>query len=333
MNIKKYRATTIQQALEAIASKEGNEAVILFNRDVYDGGFLGFFTKKQVEVTVLVDDDHEAATVNEKQWNDYKEWLVRLEESGLAQSLCCEIERVLLPYVRGDSSHSIEHLLFQWFLEQLDHQVRSFQAKTRFLFFSGPSGGGKTTCIAKIAAHEVLTKGTNVALITTDTRRAGAIQQLKVYSDALHIPFQVAYSEDFLQKALQRFASYDLVLVDQHSEQAVLFPNETFNMSDDVVVESANILVVPMTSNYKDVKQVLKAYQGRQPLQMVITKVDETVSLGLLLNLMILHKLPVMYMTNGHSIPEDLFVPSHTSIVSLYLQQCKQQPPSMKRNT
>lgn len=171
----------------------------------------------------------------------------------------------------------------------------------------GPTGVGKTTTLAKLAAQFTLERGLRVGLITSDTFRIAAIQQLKTYADILGVPL---YSVDTPADAARAIADTmycDLVLVDtggrNHRDAqrmkelrellTVLRPDETH-------------LVFSLTANPKDAFEALDAYLPMGVNRLTFTKLDEASSPGLLLNLRMRCNQPVGYLTHGQSVPDDL---------------------------
>jgi flagellar biosynthesis protein FlhF len=177
----------------------------------------------------------------------------------------------------------------------------------RIVALIGPTGVGKTTTLAKLAAHFTLERGLKVALVTSDTFRIAAIEQLKTYADILGIPLYAVDTPVDAAKAMTETAGYDLVLVDtggrNHKDAqrmqelrdilAVLRPDETH-------------LVVSLTANPKDAFEALEYYLPLGVNRLTFTKLDEATSPGLLLNLRMRCDRPVSYITNGQSVPDDI---------------------------
>lgn len=189
---------------------------------------------------------------------------------------------------------------------------------TRVASFMGPTGVGKTTTIAKLAAEQVLTLGKKVGLITTDTYRIAAVEQLRTYATILNVPLEVCYSPEDVKRAIEQFSDRDLILVDSagrnyHNRLNVqeltpylqaLAPDETY-------------LVLTLTSKPSDLENIVKNF-GQVPIQkLLFTKADETTSYGVIYNLVVRHKIPLSYLTTGQTVPDDIEIVSADQVATL----------------
>lgn len=182
----------------------------------------------------------------------------------------------------------------------------------RIVTFIGPTGVGKTTTIAKIASRYVVEEKKNVALLTTDTYRIAAAEQLRTYANILMVPFRVIYTQEELKTALQDFSSYDYILVDTtgHSPQN---REQLGNMKQllNYMKQSAecnSYLVLSATTKYKDLLKIADSYSQVADYQLIFTKLDETEALGNLLNLRLHTGAGIAYVTCGQNVPEDIEV-------------------------
>lgn len=189
------------------------------------------------------------------------------------------------------------------------HLIDVRTKKTKYIFFVGPTGVGKTTTIAKIASTLKLTKKTKVALITSDTYRIAAVDQLKTYANILGIPLEVVYSADEMDKVMDQLKGYDLVLVDtagrshQNPEQI----KDMKDLLDKVPAENKEIyLVLSATTKYKDLVKIAETYQKITDYYLVFTKLDETDTVGNILNIRMLTGAPLAYATWGQNVPDDI---------------------------
>lgn len=171
----------------------------------------------------------------------------------------------------------------------------------------GPTGVGKTTTIAKIAAHCVLKKQKKVALVTTDTYRIAAVEQLKTYAKILNIPLEVAYSVDDFKSAITQFKHYDLVIVDSAGRN---FRNrlyvEELSKVIDFQHEAETYLVLSLTSKYEDMKEIVQQFSLIPMEKVILTKKDETSTFGAMLNLPLELGKGIAYITNGQNVPDDM---------------------------
>lgn len=181
--------------------------------------------------------------------------------------------------------------------------------KPRVCFFVGSTGVGKTTTIAKIASIFKLEKKANVALITSDTYRIAAVEQLKTYANILSVPIRVVYSAEEMQKTIEDYASYDLILVDTagrspKNQQQCDELSELLNSVDEELREV--YLVLSATTKYKDLKQIVSTYADMADYRLVFTKLDETSCYGNILNIRLHTGAPLSYVTCGQVVPDDL---------------------------
>ena len=172
----------------------------------------------------------------------------------------------------------------------------------------GATGVGKTTTVAKLAARYSMRHGSrSVALISTDNFRIGAHEQLKAYSRILDVPIRFADSAESLQAALDCFCDKRLVLIDTAGmSQRDLRLSKQFAVLKGERERVKPYLVVSATSRLSGLEEVVRGFSDIKPHGCIITKMDESVSLGHVLNMVIQHKLPVSYVSDGQRVPEDL---------------------------
>ena len=189
-------------------------------------------------------------------------------------------------------------------------EISPAQKGPKVVFFVGPTGVGKTTTIAKIASKFSLEKKKKVVLVTADTYRIAAAEQLRTYADIMEVPFRVIYSVDEMQQVLQDFKDYDYIMVDTagHSHQNIE-QKENINQfihSLDDVAEKEVFLVLSATTKYKDLVNIVDAYMTMTDFALIFTKLDETESLGNLLNIKLRTDAPLSYVTYGQNVPDDI---------------------------
>lgn len=179
----------------------------------------------------------------------------------------------------------------------------------RVVFFIGPTGVGKTTTIAKIASSYSLNEKKKVALLTTDTYRIAATDQLRTYAGILAVPFRVIYEPDELQKAIEDFKDCDYIFVDSagHSHR-----NEELLKKQKDFLETASgiphqiFLVLSATTKYRDLKNIADNYREISEYQLIFTKLDETGEYGNLYNMKCESGAPIAYITCGQNVPDDI---------------------------
>jgi flagellar biosynthesis protein FlhF len=171
----------------------------------------------------------------------------------------------------------------------------------------GPTGVGKTTTAAKLAANFALRHRLKVGLVTVDTYRIAAAEQIEVYGRIMEIPTVVAGGAEDLRRALEGMAELDLVLVDTVGRS----PKDEENLEElRAVLEGApgltTHLVLACPTRDADKAEVLAAFARFAPQSLIFTKLDETATYGPILNQVVRSGLPVSYLTCGQRVPEDL---------------------------
>ena len=177
----------------------------------------------------------------------------------------------------------------------------------RIVALLGTTGVGKTTTLAKIAAKFVLEQRTNAALITADTYRISAVEQLKTYSDILELPLEIVYNPQELASALERHRDKDLILIDtagrsQHNEYQLRELEEFLRINPRIEKH----LVISATTKFTDARQIMNKFAQVEPDKIIFTKIDETSSLGMIVNLLHDKKYSLSYITTGQSVPDDI---------------------------
>ncbi len=183
----------------------------------------------------------------------------------------------------------------------------------------GPTGVGKTTTIAKLAAQFALVENHRVGLLTMDTYRIAAVEQLKTYGQIINIPVRVAYSPNEILPALEEFADYDLVLIDTagRSQKHIMQLGELKTLLEKAECEAH--LVLAASTKERDLQDQIARFRESGVDRLIFTKLDETRSYGTLFSAAIRSGLPVSYLTTGQKVPEDIEVADASRIVSFVL--------------
>ncbi len=180
----------------------------------------------------------------------------------------------------------------------------------KLVFFIGPTGVGKTTTIAKIASKFRVDEKKKVALLTADTYRIAAAEQLRTYANILEVPFRVIYTVEEISKALEDFKGYDYIMIDTagHSHQNATQKDNMRNIihSVDDIVEKEVHLVLSATTKYRDLISIADSYKEMADYKLIFTKLDETTTLGNLLNLRLYTGASLSYVTHGQNVPDDI---------------------------
>jgi len=179
----------------------------------------------------------------------------------------------------------------------------------KVIYFVGPTGVGKTTTIAKIASKFRVEKK-KIALLTADTYRIAAAEQLRTYASILEVPFRVIYTVEEVGQALQDFKEFDYIFVDTagHSHHNVNQKEtiERFIHSVDDLAEKEVYLVLSATTKYRDLVDIANIYTQMTEYKLIFTKLDETTTLGNLLNIKLHTMAPMSYITCGQNVPDDI---------------------------
>jgi len=186
----------------------------------------------------------------------------------------------------------------------------------------GPTGVGKTTTLAKIAASCLTSYSSSIALITVDTYRIAAVEQLKVYGEIMHIPVDVVISPDQLKHAIDSHRDKDLILIDTAGRS----PKDDFCIEELSTFLSPELnidkhLVLSATSREKELLNTIDRFNSLGLTNTIFTKVDECVDLGIILNIQIQNKNPLSYITNGQRVPEDLIELSKRTAAELIMSE------------
>ncbi|MGE7760645.1 flagellar biosynthesis protein FlhF [Peribacillus sp. NPDC097895] len=235
-------------------------------------------------------------------------------------------------------SQIMEELLEKWFIlkqKATDEEVQIWLEEAMFgildkvengkpglqkkyINIVGPTGVGKTTTLAKVAAETMLKHDKKVAFITTDTYRIAAIDQLKTYAKILNVPIEVAYNLEDFKKAAERFSHYDYVFIDTagrnfRNPQYVKDLNEIIDFTD----EMETYLVLSLTSKQKDMDDIYRQFSAIPIKQVIFTKADETSTFGAIFNFIHAHKLGAAYITNGQNVPDDIEIATSSQLLKM----------------
>ena len=226
-----------------------------------------------------------------------------------ANELIDEIERKGKPDMQMDLvlSNVYQKMILKFGQAKL---IKPSERKPKIIYFIGPTGVGKTTTIAKIASKFCVEEKKKIALLTADTYRIAAAEQLRTYANILEVPFRVIYTPEEIVQAVAEFRDVDYILVDtaghahQNEEQkhAIL----EFIQATDENIEKEIFLVVSATTKYRDLTGIADAYKEIEDFKIIFTKLDETTALGNLYNLRLYTGASLSYVTCGQNVPDDI---------------------------
>jgi flagellar biosynthesis protein FlhF len=185
--------------------------------------------------------------------------------------------------------------------------VKTTPRQRRVVALVGPTGVGKTTTIAKLAANYHLREHRRVGLITVDTYRIAAVEQLRTYADIIDLPMEVVATPREMRAASERLADMDLVLMDTagRSPRDEVRIQELKSMLAEARADEVH-LVLSAVSSIASLKKTAKRFAEVGATAIVLTKLDEATGLGNLLPLLRSCRLPLSYLTNGQNVPDDI---------------------------
>lgn len=189
--------------------------------------------------------------------------------------------------------------------------------------FVGPTGVGKTTTLAKIAARFALRFGADkLGLVTMDTYRIAAQEQLILYGKILGVKVCIAQDEVSLARVLRQLNDKKLILIDtagmNPSDERV---TKQMTVLSNYLQSIEKVLVLPATSHYQVLIDAIKRYQANHVDQCIITKLDESLAVGGAISAVIESNLALGYLTDGQRVPEDIKIATRHQLVELFAQQ------------
>lgn len=239
----------------------------------------------------------------------------RLLEQEVADELSAEIIRQLMEAAKPGQEWTREEALrisqekIAAMLAPAIPSSAKLGPDVRYAFFFGPTGVGKTTTIAKLAANSMLKERRKIGFITADTYRMAAIEQLKTYANILNVPLEVVFSPREMAQAMEKLSDCDLIFVDTAGRN---FRNDEYVAGIRELVQhgnsNVNYLVLSLTSKYKDMKAIIDNFAEVPVGQVIFTKADETNSYGSILNVTRQTGLALSYITTGQNVPDDIMV-------------------------
>jgi len=250
-----------------------------------------------------------------------------LSQSGISTDLIRRILDTLNTLPAEDGGQNIKSRLGTTFsrLIKFAGTLKMRKNSPRIIALVGPTGVGKTTTTAKLAAMYALNRGNKVALITMDIFRVGAVEQLKTYSRIMGIPLEVASTPKELEKAVEKHASCDLIFVDtagrSHKDKEKLDEMKNF-LDNRIPIEV--YLCLSATTKDRELEEILNRFRIFQISKVVFTKIDESESFGNMVNLLMKDNLQIAYFTTGQRVPEDIEVATSAKLAEMILREASE---------
>jgi flagellar biosynthesis protein FlhF len=339
MVIKRYIVNNMNEAMTRIRYELGKDAVIISQRKIKKPGFWGFLRKKSIEVTAAVDsikkpEEPEEKTNSEvmKELQQVKDALKEIKEGANRSSGIFNDNnsyrkesfgnKLRLLLENSDVSEKlIKHILsdektlnlrpedMNGFLKSsIEKLIKISDSKMEGkVILVGPTGVGKTTTIAKLAGKLALIEKKKVGLITIDTYRIGAVEQLKSYAEIMNLPFKVVLSVKDMEAAVESMKDCEVILVDTtgRSSSNIMQISELRSFIEKVHADSVH-LVISSTTKEKDVYAITEGYRQLNYNNVIVSKLDETTTFGSILNILDSAGQPLSFVTTGQNVPDDL---------------------------
>ncbi len=355
MQIKKFVAPTLKEAIESMKQEFGGDAIVLNTKVLGNGN-----GKKMFEITAGFDNVEQAETKTPKIKSnsnvaDFEMELKKLSEriyqqkqskksvpepKSKKENSIIDFQTVKDKLIKQDVNENLAESIvaqlkkYSAMLNEnnLDEHVISiissmiptegFEVKRntgpKIIALVGPTGVGKTTCIAKLAVISKILHNLDIGLISIDTYRLGAMDQLKIFSEISNIDFYVAYEPADLKKQIAKLKKKDIIFIDtvgrSQNKPELL---EGINDYLKAVKVDETYLVLSSTAHIKNMVDVALKFKTLNYNGLVFTKLDEAISYGNILNLVSSINKPVKYLTNGQVIPDDIIAADPNFIANM----------------
>lgn len=241
----------------------------------------------------------------------FEKWVLRLREQEVDEEVIEYIVKKMKMRHANKQKLTAQEIekLFLATIEQLfeEGKAKGTDSASFLITLVGPTGVGKTTTIAKLAAARVFQQRQKVGLLTTDTYRIAAVEQLKTYAGILNIPLEVVSNPNDLKKSMEALKGCHLIFMDSagrnYLEEEYI---EEINQYLRCDAPQENYLVLSMTTRWKDMRNIVEQMKSVPIDKLILTKWDETSCYGVALNMVYHYPYPLSYVSLGQGVPQDI---------------------------
>lgn len=361
MKIKKYIGSTSHEAMQKLKSELGPNAVVLSTKTTRGKGIFKYFRKPLIEITAAYEEEdvlgRDINNLNNGNIHQINKELLEIKESikniplntreyefssstlkryndilissGVNSKVSFEILKKIEKDIDLDTKdeETIKKIIKYTLREILGNpKPILFSNEKKVYYFVGATGVGKTTTLAKVASNLVLEEKRNIGLITSDTYRIAAVEQLKTYSKILQLPLEIAYNKNDMIKALDKFKEKDIVLVDtagrNHNDiEQINELNNILSSSEDKEI----FLLISGNLDYELLETLIEKYDFLENFNLIVTKIDESGNYGNILNAKYLTEKELSYYTIGQNVPDDIKIVDVEEIVEKLVEEKKDE--------
>ena len=340
MIIKTYTVENMKEAVVRAKYELGKDAVIISQQEIKIGKWYNPFKKIRLQVTFALEEeipskarvkesrDREKESqkksegeIPKEELADEKEGSIKeekysiedlVEKNPMLKNTSDRIKSQLLGYLKlnmKDENQLSSEEIVDFF--KIAFKENCFEKNLRFRktnVFLGPTGVGKTTTIAKIAAQESLVNNKKVGLLTIDTYKIGAVEQLRTYGEILKLPFEVVHHPEEMQEKLEKLKECDMILIDtlgtsQRNKEKL----DDINAYLEFIKNKTNrFLVLSVSTDIETTNAIFDKYKILDYNGLILTKFDEVSNFNNLWNIIEHNEYPVQYFCHGQDVPDDI---------------------------